>query len=123
MDRAELATSGGTRAAIAQAVTRHAEAVVSLSREIHEWPEQAFTEHRAAGAITALLAREGFTVRHGVAEMPTAFTATTGQGPLTVALCVEYDALPNVGHACGHNLIAGAGVAAALALQPVAAEL
>ncbi|WP_454085196.1 amidohydrolase [Georgenia sp. Marseille-Q6866] len=123
MDRAELTTSGGTRAAIAQAVTRHAEAAVSLARAIHEWPEQAFTEHRAAAAITELLAREGFAVRHGVAEMPTAFTATVGEGPLTVAICVEYDALPNVGHACGHNLIAGAGVAAALALQPVAAEL
>src|SRR5699024_4067731 len=54
---------------------------------------------------------------------PTAFTATVGHGPLTVAVCAEYDALPGVGHACGHNLIDGAAVATALALQPVAEEL
>jgi len=62
-------------------------------------------------------------VERGVADLPTAFTATVGEGPLTVAICAEYDALPVVGHACGHNLIAGAAVTAALALRPVAAEL
>ncbi len=123
MDRTELAQHDGVPGTIARAVAAHAEDVVALSRRIHYLPELAFTEHRAAGAVTDLLAREGFAVELGAGDLPTAFTATVGEGPVTVAVCVEYDALPGVGHACGHNLIAGAGVAAALGLQPVAEEL
>ena len=62
-------------------------------------------------------------MERGTGGLPTAFTASAGSGDLTVALCVEYDALPDIGHACGHNLIAGASVAAALALQPYVDEL
>ena len=123
MDRAQLMQETGVAGTIAQAVAAHGPAVVDVAREIHALPELAFTEHRAVAAITGLLAREGFTVDLGVADLPTAFTATVGDGPLTVAICAEYDALPTVGHACGHNLIAGAAVTAALALHPVAAEL
>ncbi|MEE6281258.1 amidohydrolase [Georgenia sunbinii] len=118
-----MAAAGRWRAAVPHAVAARAELVVALSRAIHLEPELAFAEHHAADAITDLLAREGFAVELGVAGLPTAFTATVGTGPLTVAICVEYDALPGIGHACGHHLIAGAGVAAALGLQPVAGEL
>ena len=55
--------------------------------------------------------------------MPTAFSAEFGSGPLVVAVCAEYDALPEVGHACGHNIIAASAVGAGLALAPVADEL
>ncbi|WP_331749525.1 MULTISPECIES: amidohydrolase [unclassified Streptomyces] len=97
--------------------------VLKLARALHARPETAFQETGSAAAITELLAEGGFTVERGTGGLPTAFTATAGSGELTVALCVEYDALPEVGHACGHNLIAGASVAAALALAPYADEL
>lgn len=123
MDRSELAQTSGTPGAIARAVAEHSDAVVELARAIHRLPELAFTEHRAARALTELLARAGFAVEPGAGDLPTAFTATVGEGPVTVAICAEYDALPTIGHGCGHNLIAGAAVAAALGLQPVAAAL
>ena len=97
--------------------------VLALARALHARPEIAFQETESASAITELLTEGGFTVERGTGGLPTAFTATAGSGELTVALCVEYDALPEVGHACGHNLIAGASVAAALALAPHVDEL
>ena len=57
-------------------------------------------------------------MRLGVAGLSTAFDATVGSGPLAVGICCEYDALPDIGHACGHNVIAAAGVGAGLALAP-----
>ncbi len=65
----------------------------------------------------------GFAVETGVADLPTAFVATAGTGPFTVGICAEYDALPGVGHACGHNVIAAAAVGAGLALAPLADDL
>ncbi|MFD7295242.1 M20 family metallopeptidase [Streptomyces sp. NPDC059897] len=114
-DRLKKDTSAG--------VTAWAGKVLSLARGLHARPELSFEETASAAAITELLAEGGLTVEHGTGGLPTAFTATAGSGELTVALCVEYDALPEVGHACGHNLIAGASVAAALALAPYADEL
>lgn len=97
---------------------------VELAHDIHEHPELAFAEAYAAGRITRLLAREGFTVRMGVGDLPTAFAAMTGDGPLHVAFCAEYDALDEgIGHGCGHNLIAGAAVGAAVGLKKVADDL
>ena len=123
MDVARLEALGGEQAVIAQAVAQHADDVVELSRAIHSTPELAFEEQHAAALTTTLLAREGFSVEQGVGDLPTAFVATYGRGPLTAAICVEYDALPGIGHACGHNLIAGMGIAAALGLRTVATKL
>ncbi|MGD6748565.1 M20 family metallopeptidase [Streptomyces sp. BH105] len=114
-DRLKKDTSAG--------VTAWEGKVLSLARGLHARPELSFEETASAAAITELLAEGGLSVEHGTGGLPTAFTATAGSGELTVALCVEYDALPEVGHACGHNLIAGASVAAALALAPHADEL
>ncbi|MFF8615374.1 amidohydrolase [Streptomyces sp. NPDC015350] len=111
------------RAGTSSGVSDWQDRVLGLARTLHAQPEIAFHETGAAAAITELLAGGGFTVEHGTGGLPTAFTATAGSGELTVALCVEYDALPEIGHACGHNLIAGASVAAALALAPYADEL
>jgi amidohydrolase len=94
-----------------------------MARDLHGNPELAFEEVRSASAVIALLAEGGFEIERNTGGLPTAFTATAGTGELTVALCVEYDALPGVGHACGHNLIAGASVAAALALHPYVDDL
>ncbi|NEE58514.1 M20 family metallopeptidase, partial [Streptomyces sp. SID8455] len=70
-----------------------------------------------------LLAAHGFEVTAPAHGLETAFRATIGSGPVTVAIACEYDALPGLGHACGHNLIAAAGVGAALGLAPYADEL
>lgn len=93
--------------------------LVELSRRIHANPEESFKEELAASWITEILAEEGFEVTRGLCGLQTAFRAQSGKGALRVAVCAEYDALPGIGHACGHNIIAaaavGAGVAAACA--------
>lgn len=93
--------------------------VEPVARAIHADPETADEEHRSAARLTAVLGDAGFAVDTGPGE-PTAFVASAGSGATTVAICLEYDALPEIGHACGHNLIAGAGLLAALALAQVA---
>ncbi|WP_030678732.1 amidohydrolase [Streptomyces rimosus] len=102
-----------------------AERLLHLARDLHAHPETAFAEHHAADALTALLADAGLAVERGTAGLPTAFTATAGpsDADLTVGLCLEYDALPDLGHACGHHLIAAAGAGAAIALSAVADDL
>lgn len=97
--------------------------LVALSRAIHDRPETAFTEHEAASRTADALSAGGFSVSSPTAGMDTAFVAEAGAGPLTVAICAEYDALPEVGHACGHNIIAAAAVGAGLALARVADDV
>ncbi len=97
--------------------------LIALSHSLHAEPELAFEEVRSAAKITELLRGRGFEVCTGVAELPTAFTADFGGGELVVGLCAEYDALPGIGHACGHNIIAAAAVGAAFGLAAVADEL
>ncbi|MFG1985726.1 amidohydrolase [Streptomyces albidoflavus] len=111
------------REAIGRSVAQERATLTGLSRRIHAHPETAFGEHRAAAWCAELLAARGFTVSAPAYGLDTAFTATAGSGPVTVALACEYDALPGLGHACGHNLIAAAGVGAALGLAPVADAL
>jgi amidohydrolase len=99
------------------------EGLVQLSHAIHRHPETAFDEEQAVSWTSRILADGGFDVTEGVASLPTAFSAEFGSGPLVVAICAEYDALPGVGHACGHNIIAAAAVGAGLGLGSVADEL
>ncbi len=97
--------------------------LIELSHDIWAHPELAFEEHHAAEACAKVLGNAGFNVTLGVGDLPTAFNATYGTGDLTVAVCSELDALPGVGHACGHNMIAASGVGAGLGLAAVADEL
>src|SRR5262245_45193802 len=97
--------------------------LLALSRRIHGTPELAFEEERAAGWVAEALDAAGFRVERGVCDLPTAFVARAGSGPLHVAICAEYDALPDIGHACGHNLIAALAVGAGLAAARVADEV
>ncbi|WP_330232841.1 M20 family metallopeptidase [Nocardia sp. NBC_00508] len=97
--------------------------LIALSHAIHAEPELAFEESRSVAKTIAPLAERGFQIETEVAELPTAFRASYGSGPLTVALCAEYDALPEIGHACGHNIIAASSVGAALGLAEVADAL
>ncbi len=103
-------------------VTAAGQALVELSHTVHSHPELAFEEERAAAWVADALSGP-FTIEAGICELPTAFVATAGSGPLTIGICAEYDALPGVGHACGHNVIAAAAVGAGLALAPIADEL
>jgi amidohydrolase len=111
---------------VEQAVDRLADELERLSHRIHANPELAFKEEKAAAWLTEFLAAHGAKVERGVGGLPTAFRATIdgqGAGP-TIAIMAEYDALPNIGHACGHNVIAtagsgaGAAIAAALGTLP-----
>jgi amidohydrolase len=97
--------------------------LIELSHKIHATPELAFQEHKAAGWLTEMLTNAGFAVETGAYDMPTAFVAKAGRGPLHIAICAEYDCLPGIGHACGHNIIAAAGVGAGIAAAQVADEL
>ncbi|MPZ66695.1 MAG: amidohydrolase [Pseudonocardiaceae bacterium] len=97
--------------------------LLALSHDIHAAPELAFAEHCSAARVADLMAAEGFDVERGVGGLDTAFTASYGSGALVVGLCAEYDALPEIGHACGHNIIAASSTGAALALREVADRL
>lgn len=110
-------------ARLTAAVQRDGDRLLALAHDIHASPELAFAEHRSAARVADLAGAEGFEVERGVGGLDTAFTATYGSGDLVVGLCAEYDALPEVGHACGHNIIAAASAGAALALRDVADRL
>lgn len=99
------------------------EDLLGISHRIHADPELGFEEFRAAQLLSTELEQRGFVLERGLADMPTAFRASLGDGPLTVGICVEYDALPGIGHACGHNVIAAAGMTAAFGLAPLVDEL
>jgi amidohydrolase len=97
--------------------------MITLSHRIHAHPELGFEEARASTWLAETLTEAGFTVTMGVGDLPTAFIARAGRGPLHLALCAEYDCLPGIGHACGHNMIAAMSVGAGIAAAQVADEL
>ncbi|MGH8160593.1 MAG: M20 family metallopeptidase [Gammaproteobacteria bacterium] len=96
--------------------------LVDLSHRIHADPELGWEEEHAAAWLTETLADAGFAVEAGICDLPTAFVARAGSGPLHLGICAEYDCLPGIGHACGHNLIAAMAVGAAIAAARVADE-
>ena len=104
-------------------VDRLRDELTALSLRIHAHPELRFEEHKAAAWIAELLEAHGHAVERPLGGLATAFRARAGAGPARVAILAEYDALPEIGHACGHNLIASGAVGAWLALAPLAAEL
>ncbi|XP_064393683.1 xaa-Arg dipeptidase-like [Halichondria panicea] len=96
-----------------------AQELFQLSDEIWKNPELAFKEFKAHELLTNFLEKEGFTVERSYTGIETAFRATFGSGRPNVCVICEYDALPEIGHACGHNLIAEAGIATGLGLKAV----
>lgn len=110
--------------AVGEAMAGLRDDLVEFGAALHADPEPAFQEHRACAHLTALLEADEFGVERGVAGLDTAFVASygSGDGP-RVALLAEYDALPGLGHACGHNLIAMASAGAALAVRRGRPEL
>jgi amidohydrolase len=109
---------------IAGAIDRLGDDLEELSRQIHDNPELGYQEVKAAAWLTEFLAAQGLKVERGLAGVETAFRATieTGEGP-TIAILCEYDALPSIGHACGHNAIATAGAGAGAGLAAVRDKL
>jgi amidohydrolase len=105
-------------------VDRWAEVLLDVSHRIHADPELLFAEHRAAGLVADTLAEAGLAVERGAYGLETAVAADVeppGAGAVVAVLC-EYDALPRIGHGCGHNVIAAAGLGAGLAAAAVAAD-
>ncbi|MEA3075098.1 MAG: hypothetical protein QOF60_6 [Actinomycetota bacterium] len=115
--------SHDAKVAAEQLVDGIADGLVGLSHRIHANPEIRFEEVNSSAWCAEALADDGFAIDAGVADLPTAFVATAGSGPLVISICAEYDALPGIGHACGHNVIAAAAVGAARALAPLADDL
>jgi amidohydrolase len=97
--------------------------LIELSHRIHANPELGFEEEQASTWLSESLTAAGFSVERGVYDLPTAFVARAGSGPLHIAILAEYDALPGIGHACGHNLIAAMAVGAAIAAARVADDV
>jgi amidohydrolase len=97
--------------------------LVELSHRIHAHPEMGFQEEQASSWLCESLAEAGFLVEKGICDLPTAFLARAGSGSLHIGICAEYDCLPGIGHACGHNIIAASAVGAALAVAKVADEV
>ncbi|MEA1994080.1 MAG: M20 family metallopeptidase [Euryarchaeota archaeon] len=88
-----------------------------LSKEIFENPETAYEEYKASKLLSETLEKEGFEVKKDICNIETAFKAQYGEGKVKIAFLAEYDALPGVGHGCGHNIIAAAALGAGMALK------
>ncbi len=117
--------TGELKARVAKYIDDNADRLLEISHTIHANPELAFEEYESMKLLADTAEAEGFVVERGVAGLDTSFIATTscGEPGATVAFLSEYDALPGLGHACGHNIIATAGLGAALAAKSVADSL
>src|SRR6266516_4971823 len=111
------------KAAARDRIERAREQLLDLSHRIHAEPELGMEEERASAWLSDALSGAGFTVERGVGGVDTAFSARSGPGPFRVVVCAEYDALPGIGHACGHNVIAAMSVGAGLGLAAVADDV
>lgn len=94
--------------------------LVALSHALHDHPETAYREYRASALLADFARTHGLRSERPAYGLPTAFRATAGTRGPVVGLCCEYDAVPGLGHACGHNIVAAAAVGAAVALAPLA---
>jgi len=108
------------KASVIRAVDERAELLLDVSHRIHEHPELGYEEVFAHDLLTEVIAEEGLAVEPHAFGLPTAFAARAGTGGPTITVCCEYDALPGIGHACGHNIIAAAGLGAGLAAATIA---
>lgn len=114
--------SGELKSIVIEEISAGRTQLAELSRKLHDNPEIAFQERRAVEWLTAYLEEKEFSIEKGVCGLPTAFRAAYGSGKPVVAFLAEYDALPGIGHACGHNLIAVSSVAAGMAARRIIDE-
>jgi amidohydrolase len=108
---------------VLEEVEAHRTELIDLSLRIHANPELALQEVKASGWLAEYLEGKGFEVERGFCELPTAFKASYGRGKPVIAYLAEYDALPKIGHACGHNIIAAAAVGAGIATRTAVNQL
>ncbi len=108
---------------MASEVDARASRLLSVSHQIHETPELCFEEHTAHDLLCSVLEDEGLEVERSAFDLDTAFIARSGRTGPHIAVICEYDALPEIGHACGHNVIAAAGLGAGLAAAALAEDL
>lgn len=109
---------------VRRAVDSARDRLIELSHDLHAHPELAWEEHRSVGRVASMLSsHSSFRITEKPGGLDTAFMATAGSGPLHFGICAEYDALPGIGHACGHNVIAASAVGAAIALADLADDL
>src|SRR5207244_578198 len=118
---------GEAKQRLAAALEEHRAEILDLSHRIHANPEPAFEERQAAAWVGETIARHGFTVEQPAGRLETAVRGRLsggqgGDGP-RIGILAEYDALPGLGHGCGHNTMAASGVGAAIALASIADEL
>jgi amidohydrolase len=111
------------KAAARERIEQARQRLLELSHRIHAEPELGMQEEKACAWLSDELRGAGFTVERGVGGLGTAFSARSGSGPFRVVVCAEYDALPEIGHACGHNIIAAMSVGAGLGLAAVADDI
>ncbi len=97
--------------------------LIGLSHRIHANPEVGYKEEKASKWLADYLEEKGFKMKRGVADLPTAFVASYGKNKPEIAFLAEYDALPEIGHGCGHNIIGTASVGAGIASKLIADEL
>jgi amidohydrolase len=101
-----------------------ADVLIDVSQQIHKEPELAFEEYKASNLLSQVATEHGLDVKREAFGLSTAFVADIGVNPgPKIAILSEYDALPNIGHACGHNMIAAMGLGAALALNTQSTKL
>jgi amidohydrolase len=108
------------RAQIESEIEAHRSQLTELSLKIHDNPELGFCEVKASAWLEDYLEENGFKVERGICQLPTAFKASYGSGKPNIAFLAEYDALPSLGHGCGHNIIAASAVGAGIAIREIA---
>lgn len=118
-----MADLDAVKARLDQVVADRAADLLDASHRIHAHPELGYDEHQAHDVLTDLLEAAGLAVSRSAYDLPTAFEAVAGSGGPRIAVLCEYDALPGIGHACGHNVIGTAGAGAGIAAAAVAEEL
>src|SRR3972149_8706624 len=101
---------GAAKARATEGVAAARDELIEISLDIHSHPELAMKETRASALLADRLEARGFAVERGAFGLETAFRARWGEGPVTIAYLCAYDALPELGRACGHNLIATTGL-------------
>jgi len=111
------------KSAARENINDNQEMLLDLSHRIHANPELGFEELKASTWLGEMLDEAGFNVTSGVCDLTTAFIARAGSGPLHIGICAEYDCLPGIGHACGHNMIAAMAVGAGIAIAKIADDL
>ena len=106
-----------------QTIESYKDDIIQLSDTIHENPELGHQEYQSSQLLIEKLMNLGYEIEKGIAGMDTAFIARKGKGKPTIGILAEYDALPAIGHACGHNLIASTAYGAAVGLKDIIDEI